>query len=202
MKRIYSRCLVACMLLLSFVISAQPERYVLDSSHTYVLFHINHLGFSNQSGKWYASGSLILDQNKPENSKVTATINVANIDTGNSELDNHLKGEEFFDVAKYPIATFVSDKIIMTGKNTAKVHGTLTLHGVSKPIILNVTLNKVDTSLITNKMTAGFSASANLKRSDFGITKFLPALGDDVKINIEGEAYKADQDAQDANQKQ
>jgi polyisoprenoid-binding protein YceI len=173
----------------SFVQAA--DTYTLDPNHTYVLWHINHFGFSNPSGKWMAQGTLILDQANPQNSKVNVTIQIANLVTGVPELDAHLKEPLFFDAAKFPTATFVSDKVDVTGKNTAKVHGMLTVHGVTKPIVLNVTLNKIGINPINNKQTAGFSATATLDRSDYGITTLIPDISDLVKINIEMEANKS-----------
>lgn len=170
---------------------AAEETYTLDSQHTYVLWHISHFDFSKQAGKWYADGTLTLDQAKPQNSKVNATIHVSDMITGIPQLDEHLKGSLFFDTAKFPTATFVSDKVTMLGKNKAKVTGILTLHGVAKPITLDVVLNKEGINPITNKQSVGFSATAKLKRSDFGITTLVPGLGDEVNLDIEAEAFKA-----------
>lgn len=167
------------------------ETYTLDPGHTYVLWHIKHFGYSTQSGKWYASGKLILDKDKPENSKVNADIKIADIVTGIPKLDTHLKGKDFFDVQKFPTATFVSDKVDVTGAKTANVHGILTLHGVAKPVTLAVTLNQDSVSPMTNKPTVGFTATTTIKRSDFGISAYLPGLGDEVKIDIESEASTA-----------
>src|SRR5690606_22937984 len=100
--------------------------------------------FSEQTGKWMAEGTLSLDEAKPQNSKVNVTINVNDVITGIPKLDEHLKKEDFFDTAKYPTATFVSNKIRLTGKDKAKIEGTLTLHGVSRPVVLDVNLRKVD----------------------------------------------------------
>jgi len=177
--------------LFSFALPVQAaETYTLDPMHTYVLWHVNHFGFSNPSGKWMATGTLVLDEAKPQNSKVNVTIQIANMITGIPQLDEHLKGKVFFDVAQYPIATFVSDKIKITGKKSAQVKGMLTLHGVTKPVILAVTLNKIGVSPISNKKTVGFTAKTNLKRSDFDITTLLPGLSDEVKIDIEAEAVQ------------
>lgn len=180
--------------LASFVFSniamAAEEKYTFDPDHTYVLWHINHFGFSNPSGKWLATGTLMFDQDKPQNSKVNITIKMADVSTGISELDKHLKGPLFFDTNKYPTATFVSDKVDVTGKNTAVVHGVLTLHGVSKPVALNVHLNKMGENPINNKMGVGFSGSAKIDRSDFGINTLLPGLGNAVTIDVEAEAYR------------
>lgn len=168
---------------------AAAENYTLDPMHTYVQWHISHFGFSYPSGKWMVkSGTLVLDKAKPQDSKVNATIQVDTLVTGIPELDKHLTAPLFFDVTKYPTATFVSNKVTLTGKDTAKVQGILTLHGVSKPVVLNVKLNKAEVSPITDKQTAGFSATAMIKRSDFGITAYSPGLGDDVQLDIQAEA--------------
>jgi polyisoprenoid-binding protein YceI len=166
------------------------ETLTLDPMHTYVLWRIDHFGFSHPSGKWLAAGTLTLDKTHPGNSKVNVTIKVADMITGIDELNKHLKGKLFFDTDQFPLATFASDKVTVTGKDTAKVKGTLTVHGISKPITLNVKLNQAGINPVTNKMTAGFSATATLKRSDFGITTLLPGLGDEVKLDIEAEAVK------------
>jgi polyisoprenoid-binding protein YceI len=170
--------------------SAVPtvQAYTLDPTHTFVLFHINHMGFSNQVGKWQANGALTLDETALQNSKVNVTIQVADIVTGIDKLNEHLKGDQFFDVTHFPTATFVSNKVTVTGKNTAKVDGALTLHGVTKPVTLNVKINKIAVSPITQKKTVGFSATTQIKRSDYGIMAYLPGLADEVKLNIEGEA--------------
>lgn len=167
------------------------DKFILDDSHTYVLWHINHLGFSEQAGKWYAKGFVILDKEHPQNSKVEATIDVSSITTGLPELDEHLKSPLFFDTKKYPTATFVSDKVDIISKTSAKVHGVLNLHGVSKPVTLMVTLNKVGKNPLTDKVSVGFSAKTDLKRSDFGINALLPSLGDDVSVEIGAEGYQS-----------
>ncbi|QRN03829.1 hypothetical protein GH742_08045 [Legionella sp. MW5194] len=175
---------------LSLPLFAAPEKLVIDDQHSYVLWRIQHLGFSTQSGKWYVKGSLLLDKDNPQNSKVEATIDVANFVTGIPELDKHLGDKLFFDVKQYPTAQFVSDKVELTGKNTAKVTGTLTVRGVSKPVTLDVTLNKVGKNPVSERMTVGFTATTTLKRSDFGLKAFLPDLGDEVSIEIGAEAYQ------------
>lgn len=189
-KRLLSRTLLLVGLLCFGILPAHAaETYTLDPMHTYVLWHINHFGFSNPSGKWLASGTLVLDEAKPQNSKVNVTIHTTDVVTGIKELDEHLRKEIFFDVAHFPTATFESDKVDVTGKNTANVHGILTIKGVAKPVVLAVVLNKIGMSPITDKKTAGFTATTQFKRSDFGINTLLPGLGDDVKIDIEAEAY-------------
>ena len=164
------------------------DTYKLDPAHTAVTWHISHFGFSSPSGKFMnADGTVTLDQENPANSKVSVTIPVAEIDSGVAKLDEHLKGKDFFDVETYPTATFVSTAVDVTGKDTAVVHGNLTIHGVTKPVDLNVHVNKIGENMF-KKQTAGFTATANIKRSDFGMTAYLPGLGDDIQLDIESEA--------------
>ena len=107
------------------------QTYTLDPMHTEVAWRISHFGFSSPSGKFaQVTGTLSLDEAHPESSKVDATITIANLVTGLDKLNEHLWGEAFFDSKKFPTATFVSQKVDVTGKDTAKVTGNLTLHGV------------------------------------------------------------------------
>ncbi|MAU40165.1 MAG: polyisoprenoid-binding protein [Kordiimonas sp.] len=186
-----ARILLASAALTSFALPAlAADTYTLDPMHTAVTWHINHFGFSNPSGKFMnADGVVVLDQENPAASKVNITIPVAAIDSGVPKLDEHLKSKDFFDVEAFPTASFVSTKVEVTGENTAIVHGNLTLHGVTKPVDLDVKLNKLGENMM-NKETAGFSATAMIKRSDFGIVMYLPALSDDVRLDIEVEANK------------
>lgn len=175
---------------LSAPIHAAPETFTLDKNHTYVLWSVEHLGFSTQYGKWYATGQLVLDKENPSQSKVDVKIDVSNIVTGVPELDKHLKSKLFFDTEHFPTATFVSNKVTPQGDNKATVDGTLTLHGVSKPVVLQVTLNKEGMNPISNKMSVGFTATTTINRSDFGLNAFLPAVSDKVNLSIGAEAYQ------------
>ncbi len=154
-----------------------------------MLWHVDHLGFSNLSGKWLAQGTLDLDEKKPQDSKVNITINVADINTAIPKLDEHLKSKDFFEVATFPTATFVSDKVTMTGKNTAKVHGNLTVHGITKPLTLDIKLNKKGMHPMLKKEAIGFTGSTTLQRSDFGVGMYVPNVGNEVNIQIEAEAF-------------
>lgn len=172
--------------------ASSVETFQMDKEHSSIVWEINRLGFSNFSGKWMINeGKIILDEKNPQNSKVNVSININDMITGNPELDKNLKGSLFFDTRKFPKATFISNKVDLTGKDTAKVSGTLTVHGVSKPITLNMKLNKIGVNPMTEKQTIGFSGDTTLKRSDFDMKAYLPDLGDEVKIHIEVEAVKA-----------
>jgi len=164
------------------------ETYRLDPMHTAVVWKINHFGFSNPSGKFMnIDGVLTLDEKNPAASKLSVTIPIADVNSGIAKLDENIKGKEFLDAEKFPTATFVSDKIDLGENNTAVVHGILTLHGIAKPLDLQVKLNKLGKNFF-QKQTAGFTATATLKRSDFGVNAYLPGLSDQVDLEIESEA--------------
>lgn len=170
---------------------SHAETYTLDSSHTNIDWRISHFGFSSPSGKFTkAEGTLVLDEKDPSKSSVKVTLSPTNVITGIEKLDEHLKGKDFFNVAEFPDASFVSTAVKVTGKDTALVTGNLTVHGVTKPVTLKTKLNKIAVNMF-NKKTAGFSATTTIKRSDFGIVTYLPNLGDEVEIHIEVEANLA-----------
>lgn len=176
------------------LISALPlhaaEKFTLDNQHSYVLWEIEHLGFSKQVGKWYVDGFVLLDKDHPDQSKVEATVKIDKLITGLPELDKHLKSKAFFDEKAFPTATFISNKVDVINDTSAKVSGMLSLHGVTKPITLMVTLNKTGKNPISDKMSVGFTASTTIKRSDFGMNTLLPSLGDEVQLSIGAEAYQ------------
>ena len=182
--------ILAICSLISFPALAVEEDYTLDPNHTNIVWSANHFGFSNVYGKFAkVEGRLTLDEAKPENSKVSVIVSPASIITGIDKFDAHLKSDAFFDVEKFATATFESVRVVVTEPSKkASVYGNLTLHGITKPITLDVTLNKIGESPITKKKTAGFSATAIIKRSDFGMNYALPGVADEVKVTIESEA--------------
>jgi polyisoprenoid-binding protein YceI len=184
------------MLLTAAVFFAAPaiagvEIYKLESPHTQVMFNVSHLGFTNSYGKFTKyDGEIVWDQEHPEKSKVTATINTDSLQMNDATWNEHLSGENFFDIKKFPTMTFTSKKITVSGEHTAKIDGDLTLRGVTKPVTLDVTHNKSGKFPFGNDYRAGFSATAAIKRSDFGMTYGLLAVGDDVKIILEVESVR------------
>ena len=171
--------------------SAEPVKYQLESNHAFVVWSASHFGFSDQMGKFpEIAGEIIFDEKKMSESSVDVTIKIDSLVTGSEKFDAHLKSADFFDVKKFPTAKFVSKKVTATGENKAKVEGELTLHGVTKTVILEVKINKKGTSLVTQKETVGFSATAQIKRSEFGIDYAAPGISDEVKLKIEVEANK------------
>lgn len=165
------------------------DTYTLEPTHTSVTFGWTHFGYSHPTGKFMnAVGTINLDEAKPANSSVEVSFDISGINTGVAKLDEHLKGADFFDAAKYPTATFKSTKVKQTSKTTALVTGDLTIHGVTKPVTLKVTLNKAAINPMFKKKVVGFSATGTIKRSDFGMGNYVPAVSDEINLNIEVEA--------------
>lgn len=164
---------------------AAPVTYNIEPTHTSVTFTWNHGGgLSRMNGKFMnAVGTVVLDEAAPATSKVDVSFAIDGINTGVAALDTHLKTPDFFDAAQFPTATFKSTKVDVTGAKTAKVTGDLTLHGVTKPVTLDVTLNKIT----DDKKKAGFNAKGTIKRSEFGISRFVPAVGDEIDLEISSE---------------
>lgn len=185
-----------CLLAVAFALASAPAfatTYTLDPSHTQVQFVWNHFGFSNQTGLFgKVEGTLEFDAADPTKSSVTATIAIDSVNSNVKKLDGELVGADYFDAAKYPTATFKSTHVEKGAlPDHLKVTGDLSLHGVTKAVTLDVAVVKVGESPARKAPAAGFSATMTLKRSDFGITKYVPAVADDVKINIVSEAIEA-----------
>lgn len=163
------------------------EKYLLDKPHTQVIFSVNHLGFTNSYGRFLDyEGGFVLDRAHPEKSSIDATIKTTSLDMGDGKWDEHLKSPDFFNVAQFPTMTFKSTNVTKTGEKTADVVGNLTLLGVTKPVTLKVTYNNSGVMPMNDKVyVAGFSATATIKRSDFGMGKYVPMVGDTVNIILE-----------------
>lgn len=189
MKNLTVQLGLLSLLALPFAATA-ADSYQLDPNHTYVLWHAQHFGFSTQTGKFRATGTLLLDEKNVENSKVNVKIKMADLATGVPEFDKHLQRTLFFNVSKFPEATFVSDKITVVDAEHVDMAGTLTFLGVKKPLTLAVTLNKKGVSPLTDKYTLGFTAKTEIKRSDFGMNALIPNISEQVPIDIQVEAIK------------
>lgn len=184
-----SVALSAGMLYSSLCAAADPQsgQYQIEPSHTQVLFTLDHFGFTNFNGLFSgASGILELDAKNPAKSKVDIRVKTETVQTPVDKLNEELKGADWFDVAKYPEAHFVSTKVISQGKGAALVAGDLSLHGVTKPVTLKVKLHGTGVNPLSKAYTVGFDASTQIQRSDFGIKQYVPAVGDKVTLRIEG----------------
>jgi polyisoprenoid-binding protein YceI len=172
---------------------AEAGHYKIDKRHAKVIFAINHLGFSTYYGIFndFTDSSFDFDPAAPQKSALSLTLNVAGMVTTDPELDEKLKSDAFFDTAKFPTATFKSTAIEMSGANTGKLTGDLTLHGVTKPVTLDVSFAGAGTPPMQKFYVIGFNATGKLKRSDFGIKNYIPLLGDEVELRISAEFDRA-----------
>lgn len=163
--------------------------YTLDKSHANVVFKISHLGYSNYIGRFNnLDAKLNFDAKAPEKSSIEVTVDAASIDTNHEKLETELKGEKFFNTAKFPAATFKSTLITHSG-DKGTVAGELTMLGVTKPVTLNVTFHGGGVGPFSKKETLGFNATTTIKRSEWGLTGLIPMVGDDVQLEIEAEFH-------------
>ncbi|WP_296055403.1 YceI family protein [uncultured Amphritea sp.] len=188
-KKLLGTSIIAATMAVSSLSQAAPAEYEIDMSHTNVLFNVNHLGLSNMLGRFdELKGSLVFDKENIENSKVEITIATASVNTFHAKRDEHLSSPDFFNAAEFPEMTFSSTAITRTGDNTATLTGDLTLMGVTKPVNLDLTINKVGEHPFNKKQVAGFTASGTIKRSDYGMKYGAPMIGDDIALRLELEA--------------
>jgi len=167
--------------------SVKAGTYKVEPYHTQADFSVSHFGFTNFSGVFSgASGSLVLDPAKPSAAKLEVTIPIQSVQTTVALLDGELKGDKWFDAAKFPTATFTSTKVVLSGKDSAVISGNLTLHGVTKPITLKAHFIGAGVNPLDKSFTAGFEATGTIKRSDFGVSTYVPLVGDDVRLTIAG----------------
>lgn len=167
--------------------AVKAGNYAVEPGHTQVDFKLLHIGFTYYSGVFSnVSGTLVLDTARPSASKLDVTIPINSVATTSTKLDGELKSAEWFDADKFATATFASNVVTRTGKDTAKVRGILTLHGVSKPETLTVRFIGAGMNPLDKKYTAGFEATGTIKRSDFGVKTYIPLIGDEVKLTIAG----------------
>jgi len=171
--------------------------YVLDKTHASVVAKIKHMGFSNYQFRFTkVDASFDYDPKAPEASKIKVTIDPASVDTATGadefglKFNKELAGEGWLEANKFPTATFVSTKVEPGPGQSGKVTGDLTLHGVTKPVVLDVTFNGVGSGFVPGSVKTGFSAVTTIKRSEFGVSKYVPLVGDDVQLNIEVEFDK------------
>ena len=185
--------LASSLALVASVAVAAPVTYTIDPNHTNVLFTWNHFGYSNPTGNLGgASGTIVFDQKNPSASSVQVTLPLAALDTHVSKLDDHLKASDFLDAAKYPTITFKSTKVEKgAGDKAYTVTGDLTVHGVTKPVVLAATLNSAEVHPMSKMPTIGFDATTTIKRSDFGVGAYVPKVSDELKVHITTEAAAA-----------
>ncbi len=170
---------------------AHATDYVLDPVHTQIYACASHMGFSTPCARFkIKSGSFRFDDGDWTTAQVDATVDTTSLDLGDAVWNAKVRSWEFLETGKYPDAHFVSRSVEKAGENSGIVHGVLTLRGVTRALDLNVTFNRAGLDPYDLRYTAGFAATATLKRADFGMTKYLPDIGDTVQIRIEAEGLR------------
>lgn len=166
-------------------ITVASGTYKLDPAHTMVLAQWNHLGFSNPTANFAdASGSVQWNAENPTASSVEVTVPLTGLRSFSDDFDKHLASADFFDVGKFPTASFKSTAVTAAGTNAYTVVGDLTIKGVTKPVTLNVTVNGAGEHPMAKQQAVGFDATGTVKRSDFGLDMATPMVGDDVNLRI------------------
>jgi polyisoprenoid-binding protein YceI len=166
------------------------DSYTFDSSHTFPRFAINHFGFSTHRGQFNkTAGKLVLDR-AAKTGSADITVQTASIGTGDPKLEEHLRSPDFFNVEKFPTMVFKAKTIKFNGDVPASAEGELTLLGVTKPLTLAIANVVCAQHSFYKKEDCGAELSGKLKRTDFGMTKYVPAVGDEVTLMIQVEAIK------------
>jgi polyisoprenoid-binding protein YceI len=195
MKRMFASALLAVSFAVSAPIIAQQAdsnagqvqagQYALDHSHTLVRFTVDHFGISEFFGTLPgATGTLSLNPKAISAAKLDVSVPVSTVSTTNKTLDEELAGAEWLDAAKYPTMRFVSTKVVKTGANAADVTGNLTLHGVTRPVMLKATFKAAAVNPMNKAYTLGFNATGVIKRTEFGVSKYAPLVSDETTLSI------------------
>jgi polyisoprenoid-binding protein YceI len=175
---------------LTSVSALAADSYTLDARHTFPIFEINHMGFSQQRGRFNKTeGKVALDA-KAGSGKIDIVIDAAAIDMGLDDWDKHMKGADFFNVEKFPTMAFSADKVAFKDGAPVSAEGSLTLLGVTKPVKLAIANYRCGIHIMNRKPVCGAEVSTTIKRSDWGMTKYIPVVGDEVRIAIPVEAFK------------
>ena len=182
----------ALVSLLTAAASAQTQTWNIDTPHSAAQFSVRHLGISTVRGAFTkVSGTVQYDAANPGKTVIDATIDASSIDTRVEMRDNDLKGANYFDVAKFPSITFKSKKVEVPSAGKLKVTGDLTMHGVTKEVVLDVDGPSAAVKDPWGNNRVGVSASTKLNRQDFGVSGGSPMVGDDIPITIDMELTQA-----------
>ena len=166
------------------------DNYAIDPNHTFPIFEVNHLGYSSQHGRFNkTSGNITLDITAKKGS-VDLVIDTTSLDMGFPLWDEHISAEGFLNTAKYPTITFKSNKLVFKGDNVVAAEGAFTMLGVTKPLMIEVHDFKCGENPFTKKQMCGANISGTIKRSEYGMSKYVPAISDEIKIQVPVEVYK------------
>ncbi|MCP4041268.1 MAG: polyisoprenoid-binding protein [Gammaproteobacteria bacterium] len=172
-------------------IAFAADKYSFDQVHTQILFSANHLGFSNYHGEFHDyDGYFTFDPRDWSSSSVKVSIRAASIDMDNKKWEARLRSRDFFFIEKYLKINFKSTRVEQLDEKQGLIHGELTLLGVTRPVTLETTFNRIGKHPMKDQQIAGFSAKTVINRSDFGMKYSLPMVGDQVHIRLEVEGIR------------
>lgn len=166
------------------------DSYTTDSEFTAPVFEITHLGFTTQHGRFNKTSGKVMIDFAAKTGRVDFTVYTESLDMGWGAWSKHLASEGLFNVKKFPTMTFKSDKLIFDGNKVVAAEGQFTMIGVTKPLKVTVNGFQCGNNPVSKKPMCAGDVTATLKRSDFGLTKYIPAVSDEVKISVPVEAYK------------
>jgi polyisoprenoid-binding protein YceI len=186
MEHFVMKKLIALALAAGFSMAAQAvtTTYVIDNTHSFSRFEYNHFGYSNQLNRFDSTSGKIQIDRAAKTGSAEVTIDAKSVSTGSSLFNSHIQGEDFLDTAKFPTITYKSTKFNFNGDKLATVEGNLTIKGVTKPVILEVTSFQCMAHPILKKDACGANAIAKIKRSDFGAGKHAPYVSDEVSLSF------------------
>jgi polyisoprenoid-binding protein YceI len=177
------------LLVAAFLPLADAAEYVIDPSHTYASFEIDHLGFSTQRGQFNRSSGIVEFEPDEKAGRIDISIETASLDTGFELRDNVLRGDSWFNAKDYPYIFFRSQKLIFNEEKLSAVEGVLVMLGEIRPMRLEVSRFKCGLNLASRKRGCGADAVGVLRRSEFGLNNGIPFIGDEVRLRIQVEAY-------------
>ncbi|MDQ3495724.1 MAG: YceI family protein [Pseudomonadota bacterium] len=181
--------LAAALALFAIPAFAAPVTYKIDPNHTQVLASWSHFGFSNPVANFgEAEGAIVYDADDVSASSVQVTLPLSGLNAFVPAFNEHLRSGDFFEAETYPGVTFKSTKVEAAGEDRLKVTGDLTIKGTTRPVVLDVTLNKAAEQPMAKRQAIGFDATTTVKRTDFGLGKFAPGVSDEVTLRITTEA--------------
>lgn len=178
----------------SFVLApglrAEPQNFVIDTTHSSATFEVSHLGISTQRGRFgNATGTATIDDTQGTGT-LDITLDARSLNTGNEFLENLLKGDSWFNTEQFPVIMFSASKFTFVHQKPARIDGQLTLHGVTRPVTLNVMHYACTRKPFLVRLTCGMDATTVIKRSEFGMDNYAAFVGDDVKLLIQAEAVR------------
>ncbi len=169
---------------------AAPAGYTIDPNHTFPVFEVDHLGFSTQRGRFNKTSGRITLDTAARQGTVDVTIDAAFIDMGFAKWNDNMRGENYFNTDVHPTITFKADRLTFDGERPVSAEGSLTMLGVTRPVTLTINRFRCAPHPLNKRETCGADVVATLKRSEFGMTKYIPSVGDDVRLLIAVEAFR------------